>query len=246
MPGRAPWAPRCAAIVGPYSSGKTTLLESLLHITGAITKKWLEVGVLSTVETGLAPSSNTVDPDGPGVGTPVAVGDVFFFGNAVGGSGTGDSATAAPTNSTDEIGARNNPHGFGNFALVTDEYDYNKDRNVNATDQLISRNNGTGFGTQLIKINVGTAGPFVPEGDGDAGIASALTSTATASTSSTSSLPSGNTAPPDSAAASTPALVAFATLLADDEDAADTAEDAFSISTVEVDEDLLETLASLP
>lgn len=39
MPGRAPSAPRCAAIVGPYSSGKTTLLESLLHITGAITKK---------------------------------------------------------------------------------------------------------------------------------------------------------------------------------------------------------------
>src|SRR5262245_44431115 len=39
MPGRAPSAPRCAAIVGPYSSGKSTLLESLLHVTGAITKK---------------------------------------------------------------------------------------------------------------------------------------------------------------------------------------------------------------
>ena len=39
MTGRAPSAPRCAAIVGPYSSGKTTLLESLLHTTGAITKK---------------------------------------------------------------------------------------------------------------------------------------------------------------------------------------------------------------
>ena len=39
MPGRAPSAPRCAAIVGPYSSGKTTLLESLLHVTGAISKK---------------------------------------------------------------------------------------------------------------------------------------------------------------------------------------------------------------
>jgi len=39
MTGRAPSAPRCAAIVGPYSSGKTTLLESLLHVTGAITKK---------------------------------------------------------------------------------------------------------------------------------------------------------------------------------------------------------------
>lgn len=39
MVGRAPSAPRCAAIVGPYSSGKTTLLESLLFVTGAINKK---------------------------------------------------------------------------------------------------------------------------------------------------------------------------------------------------------------
>ena len=39
MSGRAPSAPRCAAIVGPYQSGKTTLLESLLSVTGAITKK---------------------------------------------------------------------------------------------------------------------------------------------------------------------------------------------------------------
>src|SRR5689334_8625570 len=39
MAGRAPSAPRCAAIVGPYSSGKTSLLESLLHVTGALPKK---------------------------------------------------------------------------------------------------------------------------------------------------------------------------------------------------------------
>ena len=32
-------APRCAALVGPYLSGKTTLLESLLFATGAITRK---------------------------------------------------------------------------------------------------------------------------------------------------------------------------------------------------------------
>lgn len=32
-------APRCAAIVGPYTSGKTTLLESLLFVTGAIQRK---------------------------------------------------------------------------------------------------------------------------------------------------------------------------------------------------------------
>jgi elongation factor G len=36
---REPSAPRCAALVGPYLSGKTTLLESLLFATGAVTRK---------------------------------------------------------------------------------------------------------------------------------------------------------------------------------------------------------------
>ena len=36
---RAVAAPRCAALVGPYLSGKTTLLESLLFATGTVTRK---------------------------------------------------------------------------------------------------------------------------------------------------------------------------------------------------------------
>lgn len=39
MAERKPAAPRCAAIVGPYLTGKTTLLESLLFVTGAIGRK---------------------------------------------------------------------------------------------------------------------------------------------------------------------------------------------------------------
>ena len=39
MSGRIPSAPRCAAIVGPYLSGKTTLLEALLHSCGAIQRR---------------------------------------------------------------------------------------------------------------------------------------------------------------------------------------------------------------
>lgn len=39
MPNKPPSAPRCAALVGPYLSGKTTLLESILLRTGAITRK---------------------------------------------------------------------------------------------------------------------------------------------------------------------------------------------------------------
>ena len=31
--------PRCAVFVGPYTSGKTTLLEAMLHNAGAIHRK---------------------------------------------------------------------------------------------------------------------------------------------------------------------------------------------------------------
>src|ERR1041385_9408086 len=53
MPGRAPAAPRCAAIVGPYLSGKTALMESLLFATGAISRK------------GTAKEGNTVGDSSP-------------------------------------------------------------------------------------------------------------------------------------------------------------------------------------
>lgn len=39
MGGRPAAAPRCAALIGPYLSGKTSLLESLLNVTGALTRK---------------------------------------------------------------------------------------------------------------------------------------------------------------------------------------------------------------
>ncbi|NJO55507.1 MAG: elongation factor G [Rhodospirillales bacterium] len=39
MTNRQPSAPRCAALVGPYLSGKTTLLESILTTTGAVSRR---------------------------------------------------------------------------------------------------------------------------------------------------------------------------------------------------------------
>ena len=39
MSGRNPSAPRCAAIVGPYLSGKTTLMEALLFASGGVHRK---------------------------------------------------------------------------------------------------------------------------------------------------------------------------------------------------------------
>ena len=32
-------APRCAALIGPYLSGKTTLLEALLHASGGTSRR---------------------------------------------------------------------------------------------------------------------------------------------------------------------------------------------------------------
>src|SRR5690606_39008409 len=55
MGGGSAAAPRCAALIGPYLSGKTSLLESLLFVTGAIGRK------------GSAREGNTV-----GDGTPEA------------------------------------------------------------------------------------------------------------------------------------------------------------------------------
>ena len=39
MASKSPSAPRCAALVGPYVSGKTTLLESILALTGATQRR---------------------------------------------------------------------------------------------------------------------------------------------------------------------------------------------------------------
>ena len=36
---RSPRGPRCIALVGPFQSGKTTLLEAILTRTGAISKQ---------------------------------------------------------------------------------------------------------------------------------------------------------------------------------------------------------------
>jgi elongation factor G len=51
--GRKPSGPRCAALVGPYLSGKTTLLESLLLATGAVARR------------GTAKEGNTVGDNSP-------------------------------------------------------------------------------------------------------------------------------------------------------------------------------------
>jgi hypothetical protein len=91
----------------------------------------------------------------PSVGFETA--NVFYFGSAPGEGSGGAFASVGPE---DEIGARNNGHGFGNPAAVDDPWDYNKDRFVDPADQIFARNNQTGFTTRLNLFAAPAAAPL--------------------------------------------------------------------------------------
>jgi hypothetical protein len=114
--------------VATRSMGGGITRVTLVWADNAIAKAWLQVTVKATAQTGLA--------------TPY----VFYLGNAVG--ECGNSVADALVNASDQLGARNNPKSLGS-ALVTDRYDYNRDKNVNSSDQLISRNNATSVLTAI-------------------------------------------------------------------------------------------------
>ncbi len=120
---------------------------------GAIAKQWLQVTVKVTDHTGLA------EPD------------VFYWGNAIGESGLGNTTAFAFVTVTDELAARNNPHNFLNRAGVEDFVDYNRDSFVTITDELIARNNGTNFLNALKIIAVPPSGAGA-SGDSERTIAS--------------------------------------------------------------------------
>jgi hypothetical protein len=84
----------------------------------------------------------------PGGDSGLAWADVFYFGNAVG--ETGNEPGNAIVNATDQLLVRNNSSGFVP-ALVTNPYDFNRDKLVNATDTLLARANPSGF-TPLVLI----------------------------------------------------------------------------------------------
>jgi hypothetical protein len=144
---------------------------------GAIQKQWLEVIVLANANTGLTQKA----------GYPVGQGDVFFFGNAVGNSGLGDTAINATVNATDENGARNNPANLAANIPVTNIYDYDRNAQVNANDQNAARLNATNSATVVKYINLSSP-PLAPQSDdGDEGaIATAFTATSPAGDDATS------------------------------------------------------------
>jgi hypothetical protein len=99
-----------------------------------IANQWLQVRVLASGDLGLATD------------------DVFYFGNAIGESGTESDNTRV--NATDEIAARTSPHWFLDPAAVSDPMDFNRDQRVDATDQIHARYNQTFFLTDLELITV--------------------------------------------------------------------------------------------
>jgi len=119
---------------------------------GAITNTWLQVVVAANANTGLPQKA----------GYPVGQADVFYFGNAVGDSGLGDTATMAHVNVNDYLAARNNPASLFNNIPTSNAYDYNRDGAVNTTDELVAKNNFTGINNVLRFISVGSP-PAAPE-----------------------------------------------------------------------------------
>jgi len=166
--GTAP-APASISVRAGAGIGGSDRVE-IIWANGAIVKQWLEVIVLANANTGLEQKA----------GYPAGQGDVFFFGNAVGNTGLGDTAINATVNATDEIGARNNPANLAANIPITNLYDFDRNAQVNAVDQIASRNNATNPTTVLKYLNLSSP-PLAPEADvdndsgNDSGVASALT-----------------------------------------------------------------------
>lgn len=139
---RASWAtaPAPLSVTVRALGGDVSRIE-LIWSDKAISNSWLEVTVLANERTGLKGN------------------DTFYFGNLAG--ETGDTcantpSTAQVTKGTsaadtgDEYVTSKSLTGF-TPAVITNKYDFNKDRRVNATDVIISRG---AFGSSLTMISV--------------------------------------------------------------------------------------------
>jgi elongation factor G len=68
-------APRCAALIGPYLSGKTTLLEALLHASGATSRR-------GSVRDGNSVGDHTPEARARQMSTEINVANAAFLGDA--------------------------------------------------------------------------------------------------------------------------------------------------------------------
>ncbi len=133
--------------------------------TGAPFKQWLEVITLANGTTNMPQKA----------GYPAGQGDVFFFGNAPGNTGTGDTASNSLVNSLDEAAIRANNALVSANIPITNVYDVGRNASVNVVDESAARLNGTNPATALKYLNLASP-PLAPESD-DGAIASALVAT---------------------------------------------------------------------
>ena len=96
-------------------------VEIIWNGAAAPFKQWLEVITLANANTGLAQK----------VGYPVGQGDAFFFGNAPGNTGSGDSVANSLVNALDEGGIRANNALLSSNIPITNIYDVNRNASVN-------------------------------------------------------------------------------------------------------------------
>src|ERR1700737_2309799 len=73
--GTSPKGPRCIALVGPFQSGKTTLLEAILARTGAIPRQ-------GTVETGSTVGDSSPEARAHGMSVELSVATTNFLGDS--------------------------------------------------------------------------------------------------------------------------------------------------------------------
>ena len=67
-------APRCAALIGPYLSGKTTLLEALLHASGSTSRR-------GSVRDGNSVGDHVAEARARQMSTELNVADATFLGD---------------------------------------------------------------------------------------------------------------------------------------------------------------------
>jgi len=74
VPSQPPTAPRCAALVGPYLSGNTSLLEAILARTEAISRK-------GSVKEGNTVGDSSAEARARQMGTEVNVATTSYLGD---------------------------------------------------------------------------------------------------------------------------------------------------------------------
>ena len=131
----------------PTESGTSRI--TIIWPDNAIEKQWLQVTVKVTDRTGLA------EPD------------VFYWGNAIGESGLGNTSLFALVNGYDAIAPRYNPHTLDDPAGIDDFVDYNRDKLVDWSDMMCVVHNATNITTALRLITL-------PPSDAGAGIAASV------------------------------------------------------------------------